>query len=449
MKRLEIALGCFPLFRLVGTSIRHFRRDERMENEPDLAPPPLELSTPAASAEDSPSASKPAEERIAATAEASVSSLAALEPEESVITETRPNEGPAEKEARGDERTMQRTAEETEESVEPPASAGEAVAADDGETGPNSTPDAAIAAPATPPTLTESGAITRSDDTIVSIVEPIPSKTPANTASSLLASNPPSRAPTPTLTPSATTPPTPSVSPAQPKKFASSLSVNKKFLEKAGEKSKPEVKAAVGTYSSTCTTSRNADESATARLATPPVVAPVSASHPRLLTGKISSAPAISLSTAQSVPGVTGWTKNAPAAEGVALPTQSVSFNGAGRGATYERGRGIGGMGMVSRGRGNAVWGSRGSGDANMGIGGDFPTAAEVANGTRASISVRFMSLIRFPLFSESAASGCFARTDAVSRSCCSRSSCCCCRDERASSRRTRRVPRGSSRSEC
>lgn len=78
------------------------------------------------------------------------------------------------------------------------------------------------------------------------IVEPTPSA--LLPSSTLLSSTPSSTASTPVLAaaqlPSSAVPAY--VAPA--KKFASSLSVNKKFLEKAGaEKSKPEVKAAVGT----------------------------------------------------------------------------------------------------------------------------------------------------------------------------------------------------------
>ncbi|KAK4705177.1 uncharacterized protein P7C70_g1040, partial [Phenoliferia sp. Uapishka_3] len=166
-------------------------------------------------------------------------------------------------------------------------------------------------------------------------------------------------------------PPTPSGSPAPPKKFTSNL-INKKFLEKAGEKSKPDVKATV------------------ARLATPPVVVPVSTSHPRLLTGKISAGTSVSLTTAQTLTAPSGWLKNtiAAGADGTArppLPSQADAA-GLGRGATYERGRGgIMGGGQLGRGRGAAVWGGKASlsgGELNMGIGGDFPTAAEAANGT-------------------------------------------------------------------
>lgn len=91
-----------------------------------------------------------------------------------------------------------------------------------------------------------------------------PSDTPstvAATTESALESTAPAPATSAPLAPSATTtatssvtstlapaavpsPPTPSISPAPHKKFQSSLSVNKKFLEKATDKSKPEVKPA-------------------------------------------------------------------------------------------------------------------------------------------------------------------------------------------------------------
>lgn len=79
------------------------------------------------------------------------------------------------------------------------------------------------------------------------IVHPFPSALPPS--SSLLASNSSSTTSTPVLAAAQLPPPTPSGSPAPTKKFASSLSVNKKFLEKAGEKGKPEVKAAISTSS--------------------------------------------------------------------------------------------------------------------------------------------------------------------------------------------------------
>lgn len=74
------------------------------------------------------------------------------------------------------------------------------------------------------------------------IIEPIPNP-PSNSNSILNAV--PSRTPTPTLL-TKIDPPSASSSPIPVKKFASSLSVNKKFLEKAGEKGKVEVKVVVG-----------------------------------------------------------------------------------------------------------------------------------------------------------------------------------------------------------
>lgn len=74
---------------------------------------------------------------------------------------------------------------------------------------------------------------------------------PPTSSSALVATPPAAISPpaTAVVATSATVPTAPirSSSPAIPtKKFASSLSVNKKFLEKAGEKGKPEVKVAVG-----------------------------------------------------------------------------------------------------------------------------------------------------------------------------------------------------------
>jgi hypothetical protein len=77
--------------------------------------------------------------------------------------------------------------------------------------------------------------------TNVIILEPIPISATSIEASPLL-SNPPSV--TSTVSLSTGRPITPSISPTPTKKFASSLSVNKKFLEKAGDKGKVEVKAA-------------------------------------------------------------------------------------------------------------------------------------------------------------------------------------------------------------
>lgn len=90
--------------------------------------------------------------------------------------------------------------------------------------------------------------------TVGKIIEPIPITPVA--PSPLLSTVPLSGAPTatstslPTLSTHAIRPVTPSISPAPAKKFASSLSVNKKFLEKAGEKGKVEVKSVPGSFRS-------------------------------------------------------------------------------------------------------------------------------------------------------------------------------------------------------
>ncbi|KAK4052139.1 hypothetical protein OIV83_002433 [Microbotryomycetes sp. JL201] len=153
-------------------------------------------------------------------------------------------------------------------------------------------------------------------------------------------------------------PPGPSISPAPAKKFQSSLAVNKKFLEKAADKSKPEIKTPT-----------------TARLATPPIAAPVSTSHPRLLTGKISSvAPSASqASQGQPTAAPTGW--RAPVSDaGLPRPTpqrpgEPTAFSRDGFGST-----------LSTKGSG-PVWGRKGDASGRSGgwSGGDFPTAAEAA----------------------------------------------------------------------
>ncbi|BGP37370.1 hypothetical protein JCM10449v2_001276 [Rhodotorula kratochvilovae] len=255
----------------------------------------------------------------------------------------------------------------------------------------------------------------------VPLQQPTPSN-PARETSSLLAPPPPPSSSLPTLavegaSPAATppsvagadapssaagTPPPPTASPAlsassgpasgaerplPPKKFQSSLSVNKKFLEKAGEKGKPEVKPV------------------TARLATPPVPTPVSTSHPRLLAGKLSSGPSISLSTsassAASSPG-SGWGAKKPATPTPASAVPGTAGSTAAAGAAAGKpvwgapapaptaapapaqpqtqayapgamGRGMGGMG--ARGGEPQGWGL---GARRMEM--DFPTAAEAAS---------------------------------------------------------------------
>ncbi|GAA5973255.1 hypothetical protein JCM11641_003037 [Rhodosporidiobolus odoratus] len=195
---------------------------------------------------------------------------------------------------------------------------------------------------------------------------PPPSSAPAATARAT-PSPAPSVSPTPTA-PSTATGAAPSiVAPLPQKKFQSSLAVNKKFLEKAGEKAKPEVKPVA------------------ARLATPPVPTPVSASHPRLFAGKISSSPSVSLaaSTASSVQ--LGWNKKpvspSPAPSAPGAPSISASS-----------GARLPGLALVRP--SGAVWGAKPSPGGrvmpSLGLGGrrdmsgEFPTAAEAAHAKEA-----------------------------------------------------------------
>ncbi|ORY90739.1 hypothetical protein BCR35DRAFT_299305 [Leucosporidium creatinivorum] len=221
------------------------------------------------------------------------------------------------------------------------------------------------------------------------MVQPTPDR-PTSPASLAPPTAPPSAHP-PTI-PSA---PSPSVSPAPTKKFQSSLSVNKKFLEKASSdnKSKEQPKVTV------------------ARLATPPIPTPISASHPRLLTGKISSTsasgPSLSLTSATSASSTSsstggasgapsaapvGWSKAAPIVDGGAggahhhPPTsQQLGFGGppslGGGGGLFERGGPRGPASMGHRGPGGS-WGAGGRAGSrgDYGPGGEFPTAAEAAN---------------------------------------------------------------------
>ncbi|GAA5885055.1 hypothetical protein JCM6882_007211 [Rhodosporidiobolus microsporus] len=224
----------------------------------------------------------------------------------------------------------------------------------------------------------------------IPIVNPSPSVSPA-----------PSTSPAPPATATTTTPHV--AAPHPQKKFQSSLAVNKKFLEKAGEKSKPEAKPVA------------------TRLATPPIATPVSASHPRLFAGKLSTSAApsssITLSTSSSSPSLGlaagGWKKPASPAP-TAVPSSSSGL-GAGPSA-YGGGTpslalgGMGGAGAGARGAGGAVWGAKpsmgaggpgalGLGMGGMGMGpggggmgmrgardmvGEFPTAAEAAHAKEA-----------------------------------------------------------------
>lgn len=119
------------------------------------------------------------------------------------------------------------------------------------------------------------------------------------------------------------------------------------------------------------------------------IIAPVAtssmlSSHPRLLTGKIASTPSPSLTTSQTNAGVSGWLKNIPTDGPLSQDSLPPQLGLPGRGGmnSYERAR-VGAGGSRGPRGGDAVWGSR-SGTASersIGIGGDFPTAAEAANG--------------------------------------------------------------------
>ncbi|GAA5872790.1 hypothetical protein JCM3774_006331 [Rhodotorula dairenensis] len=155
--------------------------------------------------------------------------------------------------------------------------------------------------------------------------------------------------------------PTSTAAAAPVKKFSSSLAVNKKFLEKAGEKAKPEVKPVA------------------ARLATPPAPTPVSSSHPRLLAGKLSTSGTLSLSAAAPAATPTGWNKK-PSSP--APPTSTAGQAGPAAGMSASSA-----ASALQNRSGGAVWGSaaRARGPL-MGQGGlgrmtnDFPTAAEAAH---------------------------------------------------------------------
>lgn len=148
--------------------------------------------------------------------------------------------------------------------------------------------------------------------------------------------------------------------------------------------------------------SRNIDANSTrnprtARLATPPIPTPASTSHPRLLTGKISAGPSLNISTSSSshpassgishggvaAPSpVHGWAKNSDA---------NASSGGLAGGLGLDGRGGPGALGLGQPGGlGGRVWGSGpGRGGAGGGgpggimspFGGEFPTAAEAANG--------------------------------------------------------------------
>ncbi|GAA6035028.1 hypothetical protein JCM8097_002150 [Rhodosporidiobolus ruineniae] len=189
----------------------------------------------------------------------------------------------------------------------------------------------------------------------------------------------------------------PTAAPPLQKKFQSSLAVNKKFLEKAGEKAKPEVKPVA------------------TRLATPPIPTPSSTSHPRLFAGKLSSSasssssstganghhhpggPSVSLSTSSAggaggAPAPAGWKKpvspapgsSSLASSGVSAPTPAGGAGGAVWGApSRAAGPSLGGYegGRMGGGMGGGGWG-RSGGVRDMAS--DFPTAAEAAHAKEA-----------------------------------------------------------------
>lgn len=232
--------------------------------------------------------------------------------------------------------------------------------------------------------------------------------------------------PLPTSSTPSTSPanPTRSISPnpptTAPKRFSSSLSVNKKFLEKAGEKAnKLETKPTTSEFSINSFSSiPKTDHSVSfiARLATPPIPTPVSTSHPRLLTGKISTSnPSIALSTPNSnhsnpsQPSVNWSKKPATSSPSTTAPSSGATSSAAGKIGPLP-GKANGSNPLVPKSSG-PVWSSAGAAtvasvsNASAGFGsstksyggiglgrgsgggfgnfvGDFPTAAEAAYGT-------------------------------------------------------------------
>ncbi|GAA5828987.1 hypothetical protein JCM11251_004089 [Rhodosporidiobolus azoricus] len=207
------------------------------------------------------------------------------------------------------------------------------------------------------------------------LAPPVPVSNPSPSVSPAPSTSP--APPSTSSTTASTAVPTTAAPPLQ-KKFQSSLAVNKKFLEKAGEKSKPEVKPVA------------------TRLSTSPAPTPVSASHPRLFAGKLSSSAApsssVTLSTSTSSPSLGlssgGWKKPASPAP----PTSAASSSG-GPSASMSAGSSPA-LALGGRGSGAPVWGSKtASAGGGMGMGprgggggmmGDFPTAAEAAHAKEA-----------------------------------------------------------------
>ena len=250
----------------------------------------------------------------------------------------------------------------------------------------------------------DSPATTTGDDNGVPLEQPKPSN-PARETSSLLAPPPPSLSvtddaasasapatdsPAPTPPPPSSSSPAPSTAaaaaaarttspalsaspgpgatsssserPHPTKKFQSSLAVNKKFLEKAGEKAKPEVKPVICASSPLpflpaslpCTWTDLLAPPA-ARVATSPAPPPLSSTHPRLLAGKLSSGPSLSLGTGasstSSSPGTstTGWGAKKPSTPTPGSSSTATGAHGAGS---------AGAAGGAQGGKGGPVWGS-------------------------------------------------------------------------------------------
>lgn len=183
------------------------------------------------------------------------------------------------------------------------------------------------------------------------------------------------------------------------KKFSSSLAVNKKFLEKAGEKAKPEAKPVAGAFFFFARSTWQFRLGArarfltdsfirTARLATPPAPTPASSSHPRLLAGKLSASGTLSLSTTSPSTTPTGWNKK-PTSPAPSAPSGGQAGTGGFSSSSSKA------SSAAQNRSGGAVWGSAARvGGPLMGHGGlgrmanDFPTAAEAAHGEPRCLSI-------------------------------------------------------------
>ncbi|GAA5911027.1 hypothetical protein JCM8208_003961 [Rhodotorula glutinis] len=196
-----------------------------------------------------------------------------------------------------------------------------------------------LLAPPPPPSLSVTDDAAPAADAPAPTPPPPSSSSPAPSSAAAAAAAAAARTASPALSaspgPGATS--SSSERPPPAKKFQSSLAVNKKFLEKAGEKAKPEVKPVIS------------------RVATSPAPPPVSSTHPRLLAGKLSSGPSLSLGTGasstSSSPGTstTGWGAKKPA-----TPTPGSSSSATGAQGSSAAGAAGGAQGA----KGGPVWGS-------------------------------------------------------------------------------------------